>query len=80
MKKYIFLTHYDDEFYELENSWATVVWIVNWKNQRDAFKNLKRKEKIDYIGETWDYENYFCYELTDWKRSEFRLNSSWEII
>jgi len=54
--------------------------IVEWKNPKDAFENLRKKENFEYIGNSWDYENYICYELVDWKMKEFNLDTNWNII
>ena len=69
MNKYIFL--YKEN--EWLNNWefSSVVDVVEWKDEDNAFENLKIKH--DYIWHSWDYENYSCYELKDWKEKEFNI-------
>lgn len=73
MKKYIFLSYYEESFEDLNNSSANGLSIIEWENPKDAFKNLRKAEEFEHIGHSWDPENYICYELVDWKMTEFNL-------
>lgn len=71
MKKYIFLTYYAEKFENLDStSWLA---IIEWENPEDAFQRLRETKEFEHLGYSWDPENYICYELVDWKMTEFNL-------
>lgn len=63
MKKYIFLQKYMEVEKNLED--ASFLDIIEWKDSKDAFKNLRKK--YDYLNHSWDPELYICLELATWK-------------
>lgn len=73
MKKYIFLSYFEDKFENLYSSSTNGLAIIEWKNPKDAFERLRKTEDFEHIGHSWDPENYICYELVDWVMTEFNL-------
>ncbi len=77
MKKYIFLACYAEDvehnFIDLERASSTGIAIVEWENPEDAFQQLRKLERFEHLGYSWDKENYICYELVDGKMTQFTL-------
>jgi hypothetical protein len=73
MKKYIFLSYFAEKFENLDKSSTSGLTIIEWENPQNAFKNLRKSEEFEHIGHSWDTENYICYELVDWKMTEFNI-------
>jgi len=73
MKKYIFLTYFDEKFENLDKSSTSGLTIMEWKSPEDAFERLRKTEEFEHLGYSWDPENYICYELVDWKITEFNI-------
>lgn len=77
MKKYIFLACYSENvwqnFIDLEGASSTGLAVVEWKNPKDAFAELRKTERFEYLWHSWDQENYICYELIDGEMIQFTL-------
>lgn len=68
MNKYIFLTtegytcQPNSENIEPDYNNAQLIEIIEYENQKEAFKNLL--EKYDYL-KTSNFEEVYCYQLID---------------
>jgi len=60
MKKYIILSKYCEEGFEISGH-ESVLWIFEWENFEQAFENVLKK--YDYLGYSWDRELYTAFEL-----------------
>ncbi|MDP2090373.1 MAG: hypothetical protein Q8K30_02140 [Candidatus Gracilibacteria bacterium] len=70
MKKYLFLTHFDENAkFDLEST--SGVAIVEGENSKKAFDSLLKES--DYIGYSGDIESYICYELVNGQAKHFKV-------
>jgi hypothetical protein len=72
MKKYLFLTTYDEEYFDDVDGTSWVA-IVEAENKEKAFKKLI--DESEYIWYSWDLEQYICYELASSKAKLFRIQN-----